>query len=310
MVEPQTFPPRHHNDFEALARWYIMDVWVDGFYRFLSTPAHLQSCTVSASAKMAVRRLLLLAAASNLGSVLAAPSVMNIRDAVPHYPSYPNTTPYCSWWWDNDGSISCEEMPDAWGFTWDDFVRWNPSLAAGCSAYKTSMSFCVEAADEPPHQLVEQQLCRDDDNPPHNHQHLNLVNIVNLDEDNQVNTGDTCDRIASKNGITVTEFLKWNTNVGGTACNGLWANAYVCVSIVGHTPTPVTTGNGIATPTPTQAGMVSNCKAFYKVVSGDTCATIASKYKITSAQFIRWNPAAKSDCTGLWSNTYACVAVL
>ncbi|RYO83707.1 hypothetical protein DL766_008640 [Monosporascus sp. MC13-8B] len=94
------------------------------------------------------------------------------------------------------------------------------------------------------------------------------------------------------------------------ACNGLWADAYVCVSIVGHIPTPVTTGNGIATPTPTQAGMVSNCKAFYKVVSGDICATITSKYKITSAQFIRWNPAAKSDCTGLWSNTYACVAVL
>ena len=83
---------------------------------------------------MTVRNLVLLAAASNLGSVLAAPPVMKIRDAVPHYPSYPDTTSYCSWWWDNDGSISCEEMPDAWGFTWDDFVRWVSYLALLTSA--------------------------------------------------------------------------------------------------------------------------------------------------------------------------------
>ena len=30
-------------------------------------------------------------------------------------------------------------------------------------------------------------------------------------------------------------------------------------------------GNGIATPTPIQADMVSNCKSFYLVVAGDQC---------------------------------------
>ena len=85
-------------------------------------------CTASAQRQhpvtMAVRSMIFLAAASNLGSVLGAPPTMEIKDASPNYPTYPDTSPYCSWWWDNDGSISCEEMPDAWGFTWDDFVRW------------------------------------------------------------------------------------------------------------------------------------------------------------------------------------------
>ncbi|KAH8707645.1 hypothetical protein GQ44DRAFT_763543 [Phaeosphaeriaceae sp. PMI808] len=36
-------------------------------------------------------------------------------------------------------------------------------------------------------------------------------------------------------------------------------------------PTTTTTSNSIVTPTPIQSGIVSNCKKFYKVVSGDGC---------------------------------------
>jgi hypothetical protein len=116
----------------------ILRIWIGGIswtsgemgsIIFFWHPRTFCPAQFSAPAKMAVRSLVLLAAASNLGSALAAPPMMEIRDAVPHYPSYPDTTSYCSWWWDNDGSISCEEMPDAWGFTWDDFVRWVSYLA-------------------------------------------------------------------------------------------------------------------------------------------------------------------------------------
>jgi LysM repeat protein len=133
--------------------------------------------------------------------------------------------------------------------------------------------------------------------------------VSNCDAFYRIVTGDSCDSIASKNGISVAQLASWNS-VGGTACNGLWANTYICVSIIGHTPTPTNPGNGISTPSPIQDGMTRNCKTFHRVVAGDSCATIASRYRITTAQFISWNPAARSDCTGLWANTYACVAVL
>lgn len=116
-----------------------------------------------------------------------------------------------------------------------------------------------------------------------------------------VQSGDTCVAIASSNGITLAQFLEWNPNAG-SSCTGLWASTYACISIIGvdRTPTTTTTGNGITTPTPTQPSMVSNCDTFYYVVSGDTCASSASKSGISFLQLLEWNPSVGSSCTGLW----------
>jgi hypothetical protein len=134
--------------------------------------------------------------------------------------------------------------------------------------------------------------------------------VSNCDAFYKVVTGDTCDSIAAKNGISVDQLHAWNTDIGGAACSGLWANTYVCVSVIGHTPSPTTLSNGLATPSPVQDGMTRSCKTFNWVVAGDTCAAIARRYGITAAQFAAWNPAVGSDCTRLWDNTYACVGVL
>jgi hypothetical protein len=44
-----------------------------------------------------------------------------------------------------------------------------------------------------------------------------------------------CRAIADANGITFAKFMAWNPQAGST-CGGLWAEAYACVSIIGHTP--------------------------------------------------------------------------
>lgn len=127
-----------------------------------------------------------------------------------------------------------------------------------------------------------------------------------------VETGDTCDKISSAHGITSAQLLAWNPSVG-SSCGGLWANAYACVSIIGVDPPKTTTtkaGNGVTTPAPIQTGMVSNCHKFHFVETGQTCAIVAAKYSISVADFTKWNPAAKSDCSGLWGNTYACVGII
>ncbi|KAJ5797496.1 uncharacterized protein N7503_006792 [Penicillium pulvis] len=70
-----------------------------------------------------------------------------------------------------------------------------------------------------------------------------------------------------------------------------------------------TTSDGISTPLPIQSGMVSTCDQSYLVVSGDTCAAIASTYDITIDDFYAWNPAVGSSCASLWVDDYVCVAV-
>ncbi|KAJ5615544.1 hypothetical protein N7537_000658 [Penicillium hordei] len=43
-------------------------------------------------------------------SALAAGTKLR-RDEIPKFPHYWETTLSCSWWWDNDGSVACKDMP-------------------------------------------------------------------------------------------------------------------------------------------------------------------------------------------------------
>ncbi|KAI8692010.1 hypothetical protein NCS56_00195500 [Fusarium sp. Ph1] len=68
-------------------------------------------------------------------------------------------------------------------------------------------------------------------------------------------------------------------------------------------------GNGIETPSPIQEGMVSNCNKFHLISPTTTCEGVLNYHKISLADFVKWNPAVGKDCSGLWKETHACVAV-
>ncbi|KAK3491815.1 hypothetical protein B0T13DRAFT_490449 [Neurospora crassa] len=148
--------------------------------------------------------------------------------------------------------------------------------------------------------------------------------VGNCDRFHLVKSGDQCGTIASTYGITLANFYSWNPAVG-TSCQSLWLDTYVCVRTIGFVPpkttttttkkpTSTTSAGGVATPTPTQPGMVSGCKKFHKgrgnvstVASGDQCGTIATRYGISLASFYSWNPAVGSSCQTLWLDYYVCV---
>ena len=78
------------------------------------------------------------------------------------------------------------------------------------------------------------------------------------------------------------------------------------------TPTTLTAAaaiNAVATPSPIQPGMTSNCDSFHLVSSTDTCVTIASSAGITLANFYSWNPGVGSGCDTLWLGYYVCTGV-
>ncbi|KAI3006398.1 CAZyme family GH18 [Aspergillus niger] len=75
------------------------------------------------------------------------------------------------------------------------------------------------------------------------------------------------------------------------------------------TSTANATAPAVTTPAAVQSGIVSDCTEFYQAIANDGCAAIATAHDITLAQFIEWNPAVKSDCSGLWGDEYYCVAV-
>ncbi|KAJ8121084.1 hypothetical protein ONZ43_g2376 [Nemania bipapillata] len=96
----------------------------------------------------------------------------------------------------------------------------------------------------------------------------------------------TCDIIEQFYGMTAAEFEAWSST------------------------TTTTSGNGVTTPSPTQAGVVSNCNKFHLVVSGDDCYDLAATSGITLDNFYAWNPTVGSTCANLWLGYYVCVGII
>ncbi|KAL2675733.1 hypothetical protein Neosp_011924 [[Neocosmospora] mangrovei] len=109
--------------------------------------------------------------------------------------------------------------------------------------------------------------------------------------------------------ISLADFVKWKA-AAGKDCAGLWAGTNACVGVVGDKSMPTTTaGSGVTTPTPIQEGMVKNCVKVHYISPTTTCQGVLKYNKITMEQFAKWNPAVGRDCSGLWKETHAGVAV-
>lgn len=138
--------------------------------------------------------------------------------------------------------------------------------------------------------------------------------VKNCNKFYEVQSGDGCYNIAQAQGIPLDSLYAWNPAVK-TDCSGLQANVYICIGVASSSAPTATTSittqapPGVVTPTPVQSGIVGDCDKFYDVASGDGCYNIASAEGIPLASFYQWNPAIKTDCSGLQASVYVCVGV-
>lgn len=56
--------------------------------------------------------------------------------------------------------------------------------------------------------------------------------------------------------------------------------------------------------------MVSNCAKFHWIAQGVVCSQVISYQKITLADFVKWNPSVRDDCSGMWAEVNVCVGVI
>ncbi|KAH6995529.1 hypothetical protein BKA56DRAFT_627344 [Ilyonectria sp. MPI-CAGE-AT-0026] len=234
------------------------------------------------------------------------------RGNTPSLPIALGTTQDCVFWFDNDVTIDCEFVPEFYGITLQDFLKWNPSLTDSCGNFQEGYSFCVEGkAGTGPPTVTTSTETTTTKAPTTTTAPGNGIKTVepvqpgivnNCDEFYLVKEGEGCRDIATKHGIKT-----------GTNCAALWVDTYACVSIIGHTPTPTepdNPGNDIKTPSPIQNGMAKNCNKFHLVKSTTTCTSIEEYYKLPWADFYKWNPAVGSTCTSLLTGYYVCVGVV
>ncbi|KAH7128638.1 LysM domain-containing protein [Dendryphion nanum] len=225
-----------------------------------------------------------------------------IETPVPYQPSMVDN---CDAFYFVKPDENCADIASKHGITLAQFQTWNPKAGTNCAGLWAETYACVSIIGHTPTTSAPTPTQTNGIQTPLPTQ-PNLVS--NCDAFYFVKAEENCADIAKKNGITLAQFQTWNPKAG-TNCAGLWAEAYACVSIIGHTPTPTQPGNGIATPTPIQSGMVGNCNKFHFVEKNQLCPAIQQKYGVTLANLFKWNPAIKADCTGMWAETYLCVGI-
>ncbi|KFA70303.1 hypothetical protein S40285_09187 [Stachybotrys chlorohalonatus IBT 40285] len=188
-----------------------------------------------------------------------------------------------------------------WGISVQDFINWNPSVGADCTGIVIGQEYCAERSwgipDETTTTIPSTRTTTVPTGSPRpNPTQPGLIKLYGT--------------------FTLVQFRTWNPAVGGE-CRSLWAETYYCVGIPG-TPVPrpstttrtTATTTGVIRPSPTQAGLIESCVAFYMAVSGDTCDSIVVGYgTFTLVQFRTWNPAVGSECRSLWAETYYCVGI-
>ncbi|OAL43397.1 LysM domain protein [Pyrenochaeta sp. DS3sAY3a] len=219
----------------------------------------------------------------------------------------------------------CYDIAAGNSISLDDFYAWNPAVGNTCAALWTKTYVCVgilggstptPKPSNTPAPTSVKPTSTAAGNGIATPTPVQPSMVPNCNGFYLVKAGDGCYDIAAANGISLDNFYAWNPYIN-TDCSRLWSGYNVCIRTIGFTA-PVsstlktvatTTKPASSTPTPVQPGMVNNCKKFYKVQAGDGCWAIADTNKITLDNFYKWNPAVKTDCSGLWAQYFVCVGV-
>ncbi|KAI0191405.1 hypothetical protein EV127DRAFT_338251 [Xylaria flabelliformis] len=212
----------------------------------------------------------------------------------------------------------CTDIAAAYGISLQNFYAWNPAVGSSCLTLILGDYVCVGTTTSSTSvtTLTSMSTTTTPGNGISTPTPVQTGIASNCNRFYLVQSGDICDTIAAAEGISVSDLYAWNPAVGVNTCKYLYPGDYICIGVVSFsitTAAPTTTtplGNGIATPTPYQTGMVSDCNDFYFVESGDSCNNIAADEGISVADFYAWNPAVGANtCKNLQAETYACIGV-
>ncbi|KAL7755294.1 hypothetical protein ACKLNR_015051 [Fusarium oxysporum f. sp. zingiberi] len=217
-------------------------------------------------------------------------------------------------------TTTCSSIESYYKLPLAQFLAWNPAVGKDCTSLWKGYWVCVSVEGyKPATTTTAKPTTTKPANGITTPSPIQDGMVKNCEKFHQIKSTTTCTSIENYYNLPLSTFLSWNPAVGKD-CTSLLVNYWVCVATVGWKPPTKTTtkaatttkssSNGIKTPPPVQAGMVSNCNKFHTVKKTTTCASIQDYYKISLSDFVKWNPAVGKDCKGLWADYNVCVGVI
>ncbi|KAK1779165.1 hypothetical protein QBC45DRAFT_432873 [Copromyces sp. CBS 386.78] len=225
---------------------------------------------------------------TSFSSTTAAPAATNS-------PQMPGIVADCDGFYKVVSGDSCDTIASKNSITTTQFKTWNTEINADCSNLWLDYYVCVHipgAVTQKPTTTTMATSTSTAAPAATNSPQMPGI-VADCDGYHKIVSGDQCDTIATKYGITTDMFLSYNSYVNAQ-CSNLWLDYYVCVHV---------------TPTPLMPGVVSNCKKYYQIQSGDSCWSIYSGAGITFEQFRQYNTGVDETCSNLWLGYYVCTGV-
>ncbi|KAJ3577806.1 hypothetical protein NPX13_g2762 [Xylaria arbuscula] len=178
---------------------------------------------------------------------------------------------------DNNNTVtssSCSDAAAAYGLSLSDFLLWNPDLnGINPCVLANNTKYCAQASTVQAQNITESCIQTQIPEP-----------------------GYSCLSFVAQAGIDPNQFTLWNPSVGSD-CSNFQPGLEYCVAVYHYQ----------------QPGITSNCNKF--VVANDTnwanspCQIIETKFGLSHARFVAWNPSVLSNCTEIYSGYDYCVSI-
>jgi LysM repeat protein len=152
-----------------------------------------------------------------------APTTTTSSGPSPQMPSLIST---CDKYYQVASGDGCASIETAEGITAAEFALWNPYVDATCSNLWLGYYICVGVATVTTTTAPTTTATATSTGPSPQMPSL----ISTCDKYYLVASGDGCDSIETKEGITAAEFALWNPYVDAT-CGNLWLGYYICVGV-------------------------------------------------------------------------------
>ena len=235
----------------------------------------------------------------------------------------------------------CTDVLQTYQLTISQFFEYNPAVQADCSGLWPAMAYCIRApgyddmntgsnttssatATNTSRTSSTSSSAAVPPGPTHTGQ------PATCNKWHVVVSGDTCETVPAKYGITRDQFQAWNPAVSADRLQNFWTGQAYCVGIAGQqppitsTPGPVSSYTsslstttplaGIVAPSPVQSdNAVASCSKYAQAQDGDWCELFATRNSVTLANLYAWNRVLGDNGAGcatqFWATYWYCTGV-